>query len=83
MFTRFRLAVCLASLLALMMSREPAAAAYRADPAIASNFAHSADGPIGQLAQDDQSGKAAQTPDSSSSGGDDSSQSAPPPENPQ
>jgi hypothetical protein len=80
MITRFRLVACLGSLFAIMASREPAAAAYRPDPAVASTAVLFTDGSIIRMAQDDSNAAATQTPDNS--GGDDSSQSPAPPQNP-
>ena len=81
MITRFRLVACLGSLFAIMASREPAAVAYRPDPAVASTAVLFTDGSIIRMPQDDSNAGATQTPDSSSSG-DDASQSAPLPQNP-
>jgi hypothetical protein len=82
MIIRFRAAACLASLIALLASKEHAAAAYQVDRLGASTAAYSIDDSIIRLAQEDQSTSSTQTPDVRDNG-DDSGQSSPPTQSPQ
>src|SRR5262245_9644827 len=81
MITRFRAAACLASLIALLASKEHAAAAYQVDRLGASTAAYSSGDSIIRLAQEDQT-SSIQTPDVPDNG-DDSGQSSPPTQSPQ
>jgi hypothetical protein len=82
MITRFRAVAFLASLIALVASRDHTAARYSVDRLGASTAVHSTDGSIIRMAQDDQSTSSTQTPDTST-GGDDTDQSSPPTQSPQ
>ena len=82
MITRFRLAACLASFVAVVASREGAAAAYGVDPATRSTTVLSTDGFIIRMAQDEPAASATQTPDSAD-GQDTSGSSNPPPQDSQ
>ena len=80
MIIRFRTVTFLASLIALVASREHAAAKDPVDRVGAPTAVLSADGSIIRMAQDDQSTSSTQTPDSTAVGDD---QSGPPTESPQ
>ncbi len=82
MLTRFRLAACLASFVALIAGREDAAATYRVDPAARPSAVLYTDGFIIRMAQDESTTNANQTPDSAPTQ-DDSGPSNPPPQDPQ
>jgi hypothetical protein len=82
MMIRFRAAACLASFIALVASREHAAAAYQVDRLGTATTILSTDGSTIRMAQDDQSTSSTQATDGSDSG-DDSAQSNSPTQSPQ
>jgi hypothetical protein len=81
MMIRFRAAACLASFIALVASREHAAAAYQVDRLGTAAIVLTGGSTI-RMAQDDQSTSSTQTTDGSDSG-DDSAQSNSPTQSPQ
>jgi hypothetical protein len=83
MLTRFPLAACLASFVALVAGREDAAASYRVDPATRPSAMLYTDGFIIRMAQDDSAASANQTPDSAPAQDDSGSSSNPPAQDPQ
>jgi hypothetical protein len=70
MMIRFRAAACLASFIALVASRDHAAAAYQVDRHGTATAILSTDGSMIQMAQDDQTTSSTQTTNGSDSGDD-------------
>ena len=80
MMIRFRTAACLASFIALVASREHAAAAYQVDRLGTANAIFSTDGSVIQMAQDDQTTSSTQTTNGSDSGDDSDQSNSPSPQ---
>jgi hypothetical protein len=83
MLTRFPLAACLASFVALIAGREDAAATYRVDPATRASAVLYTDGFIIRMAQDDSAASTNQAPDSPPAQDDAGASANPPPQDPQ